>query len=154
VPNYSAPTGSVSLGIGGILIVQFTDNSLTTSGDTNNDLWVFEIGGVVELFNVAISVNATDWIDLGNVLGQPTGLDIDGVAGGVASTLYRFVRLTDIAPNQSGSPFGEADIDAVGAISSGAAVIDPTGGTVPVPTTILLLGLGLASLGWSRRKKA
>jgi len=27
-------------------------------------------------------------------------------------------------------------------------------GTVPVPTTVALLGLGLVGLGWSRRKKA
>lgn len=149
VPDFTPGPNNThfSLGIGGSLVVQFTDNSLTTSGNSDLDLWIFEVGQQVEVFNVAISTNASSWIDLGNVLGQPTGIDIDAVAGVVSGGLYSFVRITDVLPNQSGSPFGEADIDAIGAISSGEAV------DVPLPGTLALLGAGLLGLGRARRKK-
>ena len=129
---------AMALGEGGELVLQFVDNSLTTSGDNTPDLHVFEIGPVVELFNVAISTDLVTWIDLGDVQGQPTSLDIDGVDGVVAGTQYSYVRLTDILPNQSRSPFGEADIDAVGAISSAAPV--------PGGPTLALLGAALLCL--------
>jgi len=146
VPDYNGATGAVSLGIGGTLIVKFTDNSLTTSGDATPDLHVFEVGGVIEFFNLAISTNGVDWIDLGDVLGQPLSINIDGIAGVVAGTKYSFVRLTDVDPSQSGSPFGEADIDAIGAISSAAPA------PVPEPVALSLLGLGL--VGSLARRRA
>jgi hypothetical protein len=141
IPDYNG-SGAVSLGDLGELILQFTDNSLTTSGTSAADLWIFEIGAAVEVFNVAISTNLSSWIDLGNVLGQPTGIDIDAVAGVTAGTLYSYVRLRDVLPNQSNAPFGEADIDAVGAISSGAPA------PVPAPSVLalLLLAVGVISL--------
>ena len=143
--NSSTETGSASLGDGGELVIQFTDNSLTTSGDANSDLWIFEIGGAVEVFNVAISTDNTNWIDLGDVLGQPTGIDIDSIAGVTPGEFYSYVRLQDVAPNQSGFPFGEADIDSVGAISSAPPV--------PVPATVWLFGTGIFGLlGLSRKK--
>ena len=147
IPDYSGNDfTAVSLGEGGSLIVQFTDNSLTTSGNAVADLHIFEIGGVTEWFNVAISTNALNWIGLGNVLGQPTSIDIDAIGGVVAGERYSFVRLTDIAPSQSGTPFGEADIDAVGAISSAPPA------SVPEPATMLLFGTGLIGLVGFRRK--
>ena len=42
--NDSMEEGAVSLGEGGSLTVAFTDNSLTTSCDSEKDLWIFEIG--------------------------------------------------------------------------------------------------------------
>ncbi len=151
-PGYNDPDAAlgtpdnsdVSLGINGALILQFTDNSLTTSGDNNADLHIFEIGSVTEWMNVAISTDALSWIDLGNVLGQPSSIDIDSIAGVTPGTLYSYVRISDIPPNQSGYPWGEADIDAVGAISSAAPV--------PEPSTLLLLGSALFGIAAFRKK--
>lgn len=147
-PNYSGNTGSTSLGDGGELILQFTDNSLTASGDSTDDLWVFEIGNAVETFFVSISTNLVDWVDLGSLSGQPGGIDIDSFAGVSFGTLYSYVRLTDDAnSNQSNSPFGEADIDAVGAISSGVPV-----SAVPIPAAAFLFAPALLGFMGLRRK--
>lgn len=141
-----APDGNhLSLGDGGSLIVQFTDNSLTTSGDATADLHIFEVGSAVEIFNVSISQDLITWIDLGDLSGQPTSIDIDGVAGVVAFAQYSYVRLIDVGPNQTGSPFGEADIDAIGAISSAPAV------AMNAPGAIAVFALGLAGMVWRRR---
>jgi len=135
-----------SLGDGGELILQFTDNSLTTSGDSTADLHIFEVGAIVERMSLAISTNNSDWVDLGLWEGQPASIDIDGITGVVEGTLYSYIRLRDDASiNQTGFPFGEADIDAVGAISSGEAV-------VPEPATLALMVLGLLGFGVGCRK--
>ena len=97
---------------------------------------------------MSISTNAIDWIILGSVLGQPTSIDIDSIAGVTPGAQYSFVMIDDIPPEQSGHPYGEADIDAVGAISSAAPI--------PEPATMLLLGsglIGLAGFGRKFRKK-
>lgn len=142
-----APDGNhLSLGDSGSLIVRFSDNSLTTSGDATPDLHIFEVGAVVEVFNVAISQDLVNWIDLGDLSGQPTSIDIDGVAGVVAFAQYSYVRLIDVGPNQTGSPFGEADIDAIGAISSAPPV------AIHAPGALGIFILGLAALARSRRK--
>lgn len=142
-----APDGNhLSLGDNGSVIVQFTDNSLTTSGDAAPDLHIFEVGRVVEVFNVAISQDLTNWIDLGDLSGQPTSIDIDAVAGVVQFAQYSYVRLIDVGPNQTGTPFGEADIDAIGAISSAPPV------AVHAPGALAFLGLGFAALMLRRRR--
>lgn len=124
IPNYADDAGYVALGDEGTLILQFVDNSLTTSGDNSNDLWVFEIGDAIEPTSVAISINGSDWIDVGETSGATSGIDIDAYvsSGVVIGEKYSFVKLTDLLPHQSGSPWEGADIDAVGAISSDEAV--------------------------------
>jgi hypothetical protein len=143
--NASAGTGATSLGQFGNLVVRFTDNSLTTSGDSTPDLHIFEIGASTEFFKVEISKDGGTWLNLGNVLGQPTSIDIDAAPGIIAGALYSWVRLSDVRPSQSPFPFGEADIDAVGAISSGAPI--------PEPGTLSLLGLALLSIPAVRRRR-
>lgn len=109
----------VSLGIKGTLTVEFTDNYLTTSGDNKLDLWIFETGSAVEATKIDVSVNGTDWIDVGHVAGATAGIDLDAFIGKgiVEDTKYRFVKMKDMKAS-SAYPMQGADIDAVGAISA------------------------------------
>lgn len=59
--------------------------------------------------------------------------------------LYNYVRLIDLDSRISGSPYGGADIDAVGAIS--------TITEVPEPSTLFLLVTGVAGLFVFNRKR-
>lgn len=150
IPDAGPNDNYVSLGNEGILVIQFTDNSLTTSGDALNDLWVFEIGGAIEPTSVAISTNGSDWIGVGVTTGATSGIDIDayiGAGGVVLNEKYSFVKVTDLLPAQSGSPWAGADIDAIGAISSASPV-----GAVPEPSTWLLFLLGLVGMVGIKKK--
>lgn len=149
IPNY--PEGSnpeyVSLGAGGRLVLRFTDNSLTGSGDSALDLWIFEIGPDVEDTDVDISKDGTTWFSVGKVFGSVSGIDIDAF-GFDTSDFFSFIRLTDvISEGQTTGTTVGADIDAVGAISSAPPVIN-----VPEPAAFALFGIGLAAVGYKRRK--
>jgi hypothetical protein len=134
----------VSLGDGGFIILQFTDNLLTGSDDDLLDLWIFEVGPDVEDTFVEISKDGTTWFDVGKVFGTTSGIDIDAF-GFSSSDLFSYVRLTDDTNEggQSGASVG-ADIDAVGAIS--------TVPSIPIPAAVWLFGSGLLVLtGVARR---
>lgn len=121
IPDYTNNTNYVSLGDEGTLILKFADNSLTTSGNENNDLMIFEIGEKFESTDVYISKDGINWIYTGNTSNYTTGIDIDayiGSEGVVLGEQYSYVKLVDRLPHESESPTAGADIDAVGAISS------------------------------------
>jgi len=132
-----------SLGVGGILTVEFVDNRLTGSGDTEDDLWIYEIGPDIEDTFVEISMDGNSWMDVGKVTGSTKGVDIDAFGFGLTD-MFRFVRLTD-DPNE-GDIDGEtvgADIDAIAAISTTI---------IPIPASVWLFGSALGLLGWMRRR--
>ena len=135
----------VSLGSGGLLILEFMDNVLIGSDSDALDLWVFEVGPDVEATFVSISSDGSTWNDVGRLGGTTAGIDIDAYGFG-SSDRFRFVRLRD-DPSEGGSggTTPGADIDAVGAISTL---------TVPEPATLGMLLAGLAALGVWRRRAA
>lgn len=104
---------SYTLGHGGTLTLEFTNNTLTDGPGA--DLVVFEIGPDVEATFVEISEDGRQFVRVGRVAGSESSLDISHVARPGAE--YRFVRLID-DPEQgdSGGATPGADIDAVGAI--------------------------------------
>ena len=73
-PDYAAPTGSVSLGRGGLIELQFVDNVLTNSGDAAPDLYVFEVGPSIEAMFVAIRPTA----HTAGLLGPGHDANLDG----------------------------------------------------------------------------
>ncbi|MBI5486531.1 MAG: hypothetical protein HY905_04290 [Deltaproteobacteria bacterium] len=114
-PDYQGerddPATAVTLGCGGVLVVEFVDNALVDAAGA--DLHVFECGPDVEAMHVAISTDGTSWAEVGDVRGQPAQVDIAAVS--TPNAQYRFVRITDLRESCSSSYPG-ADIDAVGAI--------------------------------------
>ncbi|MCX9080932.1 MAG: hypothetical protein OIN83_01915 [Candidatus Methanoperedens sp.] len=125
IPDYANNTNYVSLGDEGTLVLKFTDNSLTTSGNENKDLWIFEIGEKFESADVYISKDGINWIYTGSTSNYTTGIDIDayrGPEGIILGEQYSYVKLVDRLPHESDSPTAGADIDAVGAVSSNAAI--------------------------------
>ena len=148
-PNF--PEGAdpeyVSLGAGGRIVLRFTNNSLTGSGNSDQDLWIFEIGPDVEDTFVDISKDGSTWFSVGKVTGATKGVDIDAFGFGT-SDFFSFVRLTDdIALDSTSGPTVGADIDAVGAIASAPPVT-----TVPEPATLLLVATAFAAGAFRRRK--
>ena len=121
LPEYQvAPFPSVSLGDGGSLTLRFTNNSLTTSGDSEIDLWFFEVGDQVESTAISISKDGTTWVSVDTIGGATSGVDIDAyIDSGVELWgRYYYVKLTDLNEGLSGNPYAGADIDAVAALSN------------------------------------
>ncbi|ENO75174.1 hypothetical protein C664_17837 [Thauera sp. 63] len=136
----------MSLGAGGRLVLRFTDNSLTGSGDNGLDLWIFEVGPDVEDTIVDISKDGSNWFNVGSVFGATSGIDIDAFGFGT-SDFFSYIRLTDVLTEgaTTGTTVG-ADIDAVGAISSAPPVV-----SVPEPGVLALLGISLLAFGLRKR---
>ncbi len=113
----SAGQGAVSLGNGGRLVVEFTDNILAGSGNAFPDLAVIEVG-VSEQVAVEVSPDGVTYTAVGRIDGFNRTIDLDAYGFNARSRL-RFVRLTDVLNDglNTGDNVG-ADIDAVGALSS------------------------------------
>jgi hypothetical protein len=137
----------VSMGDGGSLTLQFTDNFLNGDGTPASDLYVLEVGEA-EGSTVEVSSNGIDWALVGTILPDDTlgigvftyGFDIDAFGFGI-NDMVIFVRLTDSNFGDTSNPPG-SDFDAVGAIQT----------VIPVPAAAWLFGSALGLLGWLRRK--
>lgn len=114
-PDYTRPSapGYVSLGCHGVLVLRFVDNVLVDVDGL--DLYVFEVGPMVEATDLEISADGSQWLPVGRIEGARSEVDIAGVA--TPGTGYPFVRLTNAGKACGGRSPG-ADIDAVAAVGS------------------------------------
>src|SRR5690606_12259371 len=107
VPRY------VSLGCGGQLTLEFTDNGFVNM--EGPDLYVWEVGPSEESFQFEISKDGKNWLDLGIIEGGKSYIDIESVVTDIRDVFY-FVRITDQKEICTRNTPG-ADIDAVETIS-------------------------------------
>jgi hypothetical protein len=126
-PNFqrkkTGSRNSVSLGRGGVLVVEFVDNVLVDG--PVDDLVIFEVGPKIEGTRIDISTDGREWIALTTVRGARSTVDIGpSVKPGQR---FRFVRLSDIQKpgGKRKSKVEGADIDAVGALHSLPVAIPP-----------------------------
>lgn len=111
--NYQTPN-FLSLGCGGSLTVEFTDNGFMNL--PGEDLYLFEVGPSQEAAKIEISQNGTEWIYAGKIAGGKSSLDLSN-AGIDSETVFYFLRITDLKQLCKSKSAG-ADIDAIGAINS------------------------------------
>ncbi|MBT8422392.1 MAG: VPLPA-CTERM sorting domain-containing protein [Gammaproteobacteria bacterium] len=136
-----------SVGDGGSLTVQFTDNVVDGDGTSAFDLFIWEVG-VAEGSTVEISADGSAWTTVGTIEADDTlglgvftyGFDVDAAGFGIGD-VFTFVRLTDLNLMDTSSPRG-SDFDAIGGVT-----------TVPVPAAVWLFGSALVGLGWLRRRR-
>lgn len=106
----------VSIGCGGVLTVQFTDNGFIDI--EGPDLVFFEVGPSIEPFRLEISSDGKKWYDLGRVSGGKATVDIANfVRPTEPKEIYYYVRITDLKRFCKG-PTPGSDIDAIGAIGA------------------------------------
>lgn len=113
-PNYnpSDNTGFVSLGGSGSIVVEF--EYLYLVDGPGDDLYIFEIGPAVEPMFVEISEDGSNWIEIGEVSGGESSVDIAPFVG--EDDLFKYVKLTDMRRDTFGESPG-ADITAVAIIN-------------------------------------
>lgn len=111
--RYSIPNFA-SLGCGGDLTVQFTDNGFMNL--KGNDLYIFEVGPSREPAFIEISENGMDWIYAGKISGGKSSIDLTDTNIDTETVFY-FLRVTDMKTLCKSKSAG-ADIDAIGAINS------------------------------------
>lgn len=103
----------ISLGCDGVLVVQFTDNILVDVDGV--DLYIFEIGPVVERTELAISADGSDWVEVGVIEGARSDVDIGPFVQ--KGQRFPFVRLKNASRSCGGNHAG-ADIDAIAAVGA------------------------------------
>jgi len=138
--------GTDGAGTGGVLILEFTDNYLMLNGNSTPDIFVFEVGAIVEVVDVEVSEDGLpgNWSNVGSI--QPIAgknirtVDLDAFAGTYGWDLtnkFYFIRLTDDGSPQGGAWSG-ADIDAVAGI--------------PEPGSFILVAFGALAAVIRRRR--
>ena len=145
----------VFLGDSGFIKLGFSNNLITNSGDDQLDIWVFEVGSLVEAITIAIrpkgdhtiaQLEANNFYDNGDGFytvidlgGATSGFDIDAIIPdqNPESLLFDAIQITDVADVGCIGTAPGADIDAVCAlffvetdcncIPNGTAIIDDCG---------------------------
>jgi OOP family OmpA-OmpF porin len=116
VPDFNADSisGFVSLGVGGELVLAFTNNALINI--PGNDLYVFESGRYIEETYLYVSKDGVNWISVGKINGGNAVVDIgDSTKPG---DIFRYIKLVDAKTRTRDRMWPGADIDAVAAIGS------------------------------------
>ena len=106
--------GGVSLGDGGSITLQFTDN--VALDGPGFDLRIIELGAQAENAQISVS-DGGPFVVIGTATTQAAFFDISGTGLGFVTE----VKIDDLAPNTSFSPFAGYDLDSVTALNSGAA---------------------------------
>ncbi|MEO0776139.1 MAG: T9SS type A sorting domain-containing protein [Bacteroidota bacterium] len=137
VSDFDVTRSDVTLGEGGSITLGFSNNLVINSGNSDPDVWVFEVGPQVEASRLELrpvnsatiaileAENVPDedndgYYDFGNIAGSTSSLDIDSKLGNnypAEALKFDAIQITDIPGTCSGS-FPGADIDAVCALSS------------------------------------
>lgn len=105
----------VSLGCEGVLVVKFTDNGFMNL--EGNDLYIFEVGPSRESAKIEISEDGENWIYAGRISGGKSAIDLSD-EGIDHTTVFYYLRITDLRDLCEHSITAGADIDAIGAINS------------------------------------
>lgn len=117
IPDFNGEkiSGFVSLGTGGELVLQFTDNALINIDGP--DLYVFEMGKYVEETFLYVSKDNKKWINVGKISGGNALVDIgDSTKPG---EIFRYIKLIDAKTSKANDKMWPgADIDAVAALGS------------------------------------
>lgn len=114
--NEKQVTGFVSLGIGGELVLSFTDNALVNI--MGPDLYIFEVGKFIEDTYLYVSKNGKTWKNVGKIGGGNALVDIgDSTQPG---EIFTYIKLQDAGTSIKNGDrvWPGADIDAVAAIGS------------------------------------
>ncbi|HXU26930.1 MAG TPA: OmpA family protein [Bacteroidia bacterium] len=115
-PDFNADSisGFVSLGVGGELVLAFTNNALINI--PGNDLYVFESGRYIEETYLYVSKDGVNWVRVGKINGGNALIDIgDSTKPG---DIFRYIKLVDAKTRTHDRMWPGADIDAVAAIGS------------------------------------
>ncbi len=96
--------------------------------------------------------NYTSFLEI--TLAAPAELDAIGLFGRTDCCSFRDIFNLEVFDIQGVSIFSQNDLDAAGTSHSVFVALPDTASSVPVPSTLLLLGLGLAALGYQRKKSA
>jgi len=114
LPDYISKNhlGTLPLGYGGIIVVEFNINITDGEGE---DLYVFETGPDVEDTLVEVSRDLVTWYEIGVSGGGTIALDMKGkIPEGMS---FRYVRITDLKEYDKNGKWSGADIDAIAGLN-------------------------------------
>jgi len=116
VPDWAEGKGAVSLGTRqkktpAELVLGFDIDIVDGKGA---DLFVFEVGPLVERTRLAVSVDGHDWVKVGIIKGSTRAVDLAGTPA--EGGRWRYLRLRSV-DSHGKAPWAGPDIDAVGILS-------------------------------------